>query len=137
MKSSFLFADPTPSPAGTFGSFLHRPASSSAPPPTGLAFLKEPDDTWASRTRPATLNCRVARASSVHFSCNSAVVAATSSKMHVEPETGVRYTEASVQIGKDEVERFAGDYYCQCVAVGEGGGQVVTSRHARVNYACE
>ncbi len=98
-------------------------------------FLKEPVDTYLIKSRPATLHCRVAHALGVHFQCNSEVVEPSKREDHVEPETGVRYTEASVDISRDQVEEYFTEFYCACVAI-SGKGSVV-SRHALVTNACK
>ena len=59
----------------------------------------------------------------------------TSREDHVEPETGVRYTEASVDIHRDLVEEYFQEFHCACVAI-SGKGSVV-SRHALVTNACK
>lgn len=96
-------------------------------------FLKEPTDTYLIKSRPATLHCRVGHALGVHFQCNSEVVEPSSREDHVEPETGIRYTEASVEIKREQVEAYFPEFHCACVAF-SGKGSVV-SRHALVSYA--
>jgi len=96
-------------------------------------FLKEPSDTFLIKSKPATLHCRVAHALRVFFQCNSENVEPTSREDHVEPETGVRYTEASVDIHRDLVEEYFQEFHCACVAI-SGKGSVV-SRHALVTNA--
>ena len=98
-------------------------------------FLKEPSDTFLIKSKPATLHCRVAHALRVFFQCNSENVEPTSREDHVEPETGVRYTEASVDIHRDLVEEYFQEFHCACVAI-SGKGSVV-SRHALVTNACK
>ena len=98
-------------------------------------FLKEPLDTFLIRAKPATLHCRVAHALRVYFQCNSEAVEPTAREDHVEPETGVRYTEASVDIHRDKVEEYFSEFHCACVAI-SGKGSVV-SRHALVTSACK
>ncbi len=71
----------------------------------------------------------------IHFQCNSEVIQPTGRDDHVEPETGIRYTEARVDITKDHVEGYFGEFHCACVAI-SGKGSVV-SRHALVAYACK
>ena len=71
----------------------------------------------------------------VFFQCNSENVEPTSRDDHVEPETGVRYTEASVDIHRDLVEEYFQEFHCACVAI-SGKGSVV-SRHALVTNACK
>ncbi len=67
--------------------------------------------------------------------CNSEVVQPSAREDHVEPESGVRYTEARVDISRDHVEEYFGEFHCACVAI-SGKGSVV-SRHALVTYACK
>ena len=99
-------------------------------------FLKEPSDTFLIKSRPATLHCRVAHALRVYFQCNSEAVEPTTIKNHVEPESGVRYTEASVDILRDKVEEYFSDYHCACVAI-SSKGSVISKKHALVAIACK
>ena len=71
----------------------------------------------------------------VFFQCNSENVEPTSREDHVEPETGVRYTEASVDIHRDLVEEYFQEFHCACVAISGKGSEV--SRHALVTNACK
>ncbi len=98
-------------------------------------FLKEPSDAFAFKSQPAKLTCRVTHALSVHFRCNAEVVDPDSTEVHVEPETGVRYTEASVDVSRDQVEEYFAEYGCACVAISGKGSRM--SRHATVTYACK
>lgn len=98
-------------------------------------FLKQPSDSYVIKTRPATLHCRVARATDIHFQCNSEIVKPTKRVDHVEPESGDRYTEASVEISRSQVEEYFGEFHCACVAVSPKGS--VMSRHALVTFACK
>ena len=68
-------------------------------------------------------------------SCNSEVVSPTSTSEHVDPETGVRYTLSSVEITRDQVEEYFGEYHCSCAADSGKGNRL--SRKASVGYACE
>ena len=98
-------------------------------------FLKEPSDTFLIKSKPATLHCRVAHALRVFFQCNSENVEPSQKEDHVEPESGVRYTEASVDIDREQVEEYFSEFHCACVAI-SGKGSVV-SRHALVTNACK
>ena len=98
-------------------------------------FLREPADTFVFKTKPAILHCAVAHALAVHFQCNAEVVHPTSTTDLVEPETGVRYTEATVKVSRDQLDEFFGDFHCACVATSGKGSEI--SRYAVVSYACE
>jgi netrin receptor unc-5 len=84
-------------------------------------FLEEPADAFIIKGRPAELSCRVAHALSVHFQCNDEVQKQTTTQDHVEPETGIRYTQARVEISLYQVEEFFADYHCACVALSGQG----------------
>ena len=84
-------------------------------------FLEEPADAFIIKGRPAELSCRVAHALSVHFQCNDEVQKQTTTEDHVEPETGIRYTQARVEISLYQVEEFFADYHCACVALSGQG----------------
>lgn len=98
-------------------------------------FLKEPLDTFVTKSQTAEIHCRVAHALSVHFQCNSVQEKPTQLEHHVEPESGVRYIEATLKINRDQVEEFFGDFHCACMAVSGKGPKI--SRHALITYACE
>jgi hypothetical protein len=53
----------------------------------------------------------------------------------VEPETGIRYTEASVDIHRDQVEEYFSEFNCACVAISAKGS--VVSKYALVTNACK
>ena len=115
----------------------YLPASLPAGDPSTFAlpvFLEEPADTYVVKGRAAALQCRVAHALSVHVQCNDEVQeAATEREEIVDPESGVRYTEARLRVTRDQVEEFFGDYHCACVAY-SGKGRT-SSRLARVAIA--
>ena len=71
--------------------------------------------------------------SCIGFQCNSEVVNPTRREDHVEPETGIRYTDASVDITRDQVDHYFGEFHCNCVAITAKGAKV--SRHALVTTA--
>lgn len=96
-------------------------------------FLKEPLDTFVTKSQTAEIHCRVAHALSVHFQCNSVQEKPTQLEHHVEPESGVRYIEATLKINRDQVEEFFGDFHCACMAVSGKGPKI--SRHALITYA--
>ena len=96
-------------------------------------FMQEPEDTFVVKSKPAELTCKVAHALSVHFQCNDDVQAHARLENHVDPQTGIRFTQATVAISRDQVEEFFGDYHCACVAVsGQGHSK---SRLAYVTIA--
>ena len=99
-------------------------------------FLKQPSDSYVIKNSPATLHCRVAHAVDIHFQCNSEILAPTRVESHVEPETGLKYTEASVQISRDKVEEYFGEFHCTCLAT-SAQSEAVQSRPALVTFACK
>ena len=99
-------------------------------------FLKQPSDSYVIKNTPATLHCRVANAVDIHFQCNAEILAPTRLDHHVEPETGLKYTEASVQISRDKVEEYFGEFHCTCLAT-SAQSEAVQSRPALVTFACE
>ena len=149
-SSSSLEVSSSPPPFGDTGSNISNQNNNKKklllpekilPPSSGgegalPIFLKEPSDTFLIKSRPATLHCRVAHALRVYFQCNSEAVEPTTIKNHVEPESGVRYTEASVDILRDKVEEYFSDYHCACVAI-SSKGSVISKKHALVAIACK
>lgn len=98
--------------------------------------LSEPKDTYASKSTPAKLSCRVAHALSVHYDCNGEILRATKEQNIVEPESGVRYVESELVVSRDKMEEFLSDYHCACVAIGKGE-KATKSRMAMVSFACK
>jgi lipopolysaccharide export system protein LptC len=98
-------------------------------------FYKQPRDAFVIKSRPAKLHCRVSQALDIHFKCNSEVVNPTRREDHVEPETGIGYTDASVDITKDQVDHYFGEFHCSCVAITKKGAKVSSS--ALVTTACK
>ena len=96
-------------------------------------FLDEPQDTFVVKNKPAELECRVAHALSVHIQCQDEIQRQATTEDHVDPETGIRITDARVQITRNQVEEFFGDFHCACVAV--SGQGAVKSRMALVTMA--
>jgi len=98
-------------------------------------FLSEPEDTYVVKGRAAAIQCRVAHALSVHIQCNDEVQeeARVLKEEHVAPESGIRFTEARLEVTRDQVEEFFGDYHCACVAYSSQGR--TSSRLARVAIA--
>ena len=114
----------------------YLPASLPPGDPVNFAlpvFLQEPEDNFVVKSKNAELTCRVAHALSVHFQCNDEVQQHARTEEHVDPRSGIRFTEARVEITRDQVEEFFGDYHCACVAVsGQGHSK---SRLAYVTVA--
>jgi len=128
---------------------LHSPTSSSSdgdlhqsvPLPV---FLEEPTDSYVIKNKPATLQCRAAHALQVYFRCNGARKQHSSSansppmqQDFVDPQTGIRNVEASINITRNEVEEyFAKDKFkCECIAWSSRGQ--IRSQSAAVDVACK
>ena len=85
------------------------------------------------QSKPASLECSVAHALSVHVQCNDEIQEQAVTENHVDPQTGIRYTQVRVEISRDQVDEFFGDYHCECVAV--SGQGAIKSRLAFVTIA--
>ncbi|XP_050539925.1 netrin receptor UNC5C isoform X2 [Daktulosphaira vitifoliae] len=101
-------------------------------------FLEEPTDAYVIKGKPATLTCRAAHALTVYFRCNGERVddsMGPSQMDFVDPMTGVRNVEATINITRNHVEEYFGqhNYQCQCVAWTSRGD--IVSRPANVIYA--
>jgi leucine-rich repeat transmembrane protein FLRT len=128
---------------------LHSPTSSSSdgdlhqsvPLPV---FLEEPTDSYVIKNKPATLQCRAAHALQVYFRCNGArkqhPSLANSPPMQqdfVDPQTGIRNVEASINITRNEVEEYFGKdkFKCECIAWSSRGQ--IRSQPAAIDVACK
>ncbi|NP_001161598.1 netrin receptor unc5-like protein precursor [Saccoglossus kowalevskii] len=96
-------------------------------------FIVEPEDGYIVKNADITLTCVAAPAMHIYFKCNGDWVRG---KHLVQQETldeaGNAQKEASIVLTRNEIESFFGDedYWCQCVAWGEGGS--VKSRKATI-----
>ncbi|XP_035224409.1 netrin receptor UNC5C-like isoform X2 [Stegodyphus dumicola] len=88
-------------------------------------FLEEPRDTYVVRSRPATLSCKVRNALELYFVCNDKAVHHRhhSRQEFVDPQTGVRHIEVSIDVSRNDVEEYFGldGYGCGCVAWSSSG----------------
>ena len=75
----------------------------------------------------------MAHALSVHVQCQDEIQHQAVTEDHVDPETGIRITQARVQITRRQVEEFFADFYCSCVAV--SGQGAIKSKLALVTTA--
>lgn len=104
-------------------------------------FLEEPRDTYTFKNKPATLHCRAAHALKVYFKCSGGRLDTDSGDRatqyeFVDPQTGVRNVEASVNITRDTVEEFFGKdkFKCECYAW-TSGDQKIKSQPAFIEYS--
>ncbi|KAG8177513.1 hypothetical protein JTE90_026859 [Oedothorax gibbosus] len=101
------------------------------------AFLEEPRDSYVLRNRPATLSCKAKSALQLYFVCNEKPVHHRhhSQQEFVDPQSGVRHLEVSVDINRKEVEEYFGidGFGCNCVAWSSSG--TANSRRAQVKIA--
>ncbi|XP_068082848.1 netrin receptor UNC5C isoform X3 [Anabrus simplex] len=106
-------------------------------------FLEEPVDSYVVKNKPATLTCRAAHALQVFFRCNGArrphaSAGGGSPSMQqdfVDPQTGVRNVEASINITRNDVEEYFGKdkFKCDCIAWSSRGQ--IRSQPATVDVA--
>ncbi|XP_071034968.1 netrin receptor UNC5C isoform X2 [Parasteatoda tepidariorum] len=100
-------------------------------------FLEEPRDTYVIRNRAATLLCKAKNVLQLHFECNDKSFHHRhhSEQTFVDPRTGVRHIEVSLDITRKEVEEYFGldGFGCGCNALSSSG--IVKSRRAIVKPA--
>ncbi|XP_075233698.1 unc-5 [Lycorma delicatula] len=98
-------------------------------------FLEEPTDTFVIKNKPATLSCRAAHALQLFFKCNGGRQESTShfQQEFVDPQTGVRNVEVSINITRDNVEEFFGKFKCECIAWSSRG--TIKSQPAAIDVA--
>ncbi|XP_022199334.2 netrin receptor unc-5 [Nilaparvata lugens] len=97
-------------------------------------FLEEPVDTYIIKNKPALLTCRAAHALQLYFKCQGKRLDGVHLEF-VDPQTGVRNVETSVNVTRDAVEEFFGKFRCECVAWTSRGQ--VTSQPNTIVVACE
>lgn len=99
-------------------------------------FIKEPMNTFVVKNKAATLHCRAVHALTLRFKCNGPA-GETSSVDLVDPMTGVRIVDASLNVTRDNVEEYFGKdkYKCECIAWSSIGE--VRSQPATLDVACK
>ncbi|GIY08506.1 netrin receptor UNC5C [Caerostris extrusa] len=123
-----------------YGGFLLDPLPTEDPEPsTTPVFLEEPLDSYIIRTKPVTLSCKARHALQVYFECNGRLAEDRqhSLQQYVNPMTGVRQMEVSIDVTRGDVEKIlAGDIYvCYCFAWSSTGR--IKSRKSVISLACE
>lgn len=124
-------------------SFGHNPVTSSSidgmhavPLPI---FQVEPLDTYVVKNKPATLQCKAMHALQLYFKCNGLKNSSGNAMQFefVDPQTGIRNVEATINITRDNVEEYFGKdrFKCECIAWSSRGN--IKSRPAIVEVACK
>lgn len=102
-------------------------------------FLEEPVDTYAVKNKPATLQCKAVHALQLYFKCNGRVDPSNvgSPSEFVDPQTGIRNVDVTINITRDNVEEYFGKekFRCECIAWSSRGQ--IKSRPAIVDVACK
>lgn len=107
--------------------------------PTKLPeFEQEPQEAFIIRGKSAELDCKVRSATKAYFTCNGEAMA--ESGLHkerdfVESTTGEVIKELRLEIRRNMVEEFFGQYWCRCDAWSAKG--MVSSRNVSVEMACK
>ncbi|GFS71927.1 netrin receptor UNC5C [Nephila pilipes] len=120
------------------GGFLLDPLPTEDPEPSSTpVFLEEPQDASVVGKKPATLSCKARHALQVYFECNGRLAENRQHSMqqYVNPMSGVRQVEVSVDVTRGDVEKIlAGDIYsCYCFAWSSTGR--IKSRKAIVSLS--
>ncbi|GFS28227.1 netrin receptor UNC5C [Trichonephila inaurata madagascariensis] len=122
------------------GGFLLDPLPTEDPEPSSTpVFLEEPQDASVVGKKPATLSCKARHALQVYFECNGRLAEHRQHSMqqYVNPMSGVRQVEVSVDVTRGDVEKIlAGDIFsCYCFAWSSTGR--IKSRKAIVSLSLE
>ena len=96
-------------------------------------FLLHPASSFATRSRPATLNCTVADSDKATFTCNGENVAGEERAAVARSGRVVR--QLTVTISRAMVEQIFAEFECECEAWSSLGHS--SSRPASVTVACE
>ncbi|KAB0797257.1 hypothetical protein PPYR_08251 [Photinus pyralis] len=98
-------------------------------------FLVEPQDSYVVKNRAALLQCRAAHTLKMHFKCNGARSVDTLQSDFVDPQTGVRFVEAELNVTRNMVEEFFGKEKFKCECYAWSGRGSVKSQPATVEVA--
>ena len=109
-------------------------------------FLLEPDEVYyVVKGKPVTITCRAAPAVRIYVKCVGQWIDPGQHTIaeQVDPTTGVRYVQTSVDVTKEEVDEHFGvdGYECECQAwnsaAGVGQPMIARSRKAKLQVACK
>jgi hypothetical protein len=122
----------------------------SGPPVVGLpVFLQEPEDSYyVVKNKPVTVICKAAPAIQINFKCASLWLRPEHvvTIEHVDPQTNLKYLQASVDVTRPDVEQYFGPegYWCECTAWNNALGEnntpepvPVKSRRGYIHVACK
>lgn len=98
-------------------------------------FLEEPTDTYVLKNKPATLVCRAAHALQLYFLCNDHRFEGYSHQDFVDPQTGVRNVEVSINITKNYVDQYMGKDKLKCTCVAWSSRGEIHSRPASIDIS--
>lgn len=100
-------------------------------------FLEEPIAGYAMKNKPATLQCKAVHALQLYFKCNDRQVSSDEALQSefVDPQTGFRNVEVTLNVTRDNVEEYFGKekFKCECIAWSSRGQ--IRSRAAEVDVA--
>lgn len=109
-------------------------------------FVQQPEEHYyVVKNKPVTITCKATQAAQIIFKCAGQWVRA---KHHVnleliDPVTGVKYLQTSIDVMREEVEEYFGadGYWCECHAWNHVGGtsqpDSEKSRRGLVQIACK
>ena len=99
--------------------------------------LEEPADVFVVRNRLTKLSCKFSHALNVFIKCNDQPMRDERHERmeFVDPSSGVRITDVSVNLTRRDVETVFADYFCECIAWNSQG--TTRSRKASVTLGCK
>lgn len=99
-------------------------------------FLEEPVNSYIIRGKSAKLTCSVSSAVKAYFTCNGEAMSVSPNHREVDLVTsGVVVKNLTLEVSRNQVEEFFGQFSCRCDAWSEKG--MVSSRNVSVEQACK
>lgn len=101
-------------------------------------FIQEPKNAYVFKNKPAHLYCKAANSLEIYFKCNGDRSIETHQESIVEPQSGMRVTEAEINVTRDKVEEYFGKdkFKCECYA-SNGARGTSKSQPATIEVACK
>ena len=101
-------------------------------------FLRSPDDpSYASKARPAVLECVVAHATkAAHFVCHGQdVMNSTTDEQIVDDKTQLKARRLTLEVTREQVLDGLGSFRCRCFAASAKGSH--STPDVTITQACE